>query len=103
LKAEVRTADVDGATVAWNERSGAAAGDADRHGLDDGRMGSGAALPGTVRPGLTGPWQVLGRIDIPLEDMIKLGYIYVSTWSPRGNLKLLLRTLGVVFQARGAY
>jgi lipopolysaccharide/colanic/teichoic acid biosynthesis glycosyltransferase len=46
---------------------------------------------------------VLGRSDIPLEDMIKLGYIYVSTWSPRGNLKLLLRTLGVVFQARGAY
>jgi exopolysaccharide biosynthesis polyprenyl glycosylphosphotransferase len=57
----------------------------------------------TVRPGLTGPWQVLGRSDIPFEDMIKLDYMYVSTWSPRGDLKLLLATVAVVFQARGAY
>ena len=56
-----------------------------------------------VRPGLTGPWQVLGRSDIPFEDMVKLDYMYVSTWSSRGDLKLLLRTVGVVFQARGAY
>lgn len=56
-----------------------------------------------VRPGLTGPWQVLGRSDIPFEDMIKLDYMYVSTWSPRGDLKLLLKTVAVVFQARGAY
>jgi len=56
-----------------------------------------------VRPGLTGPWQVLGRSDIPFEDMIKLDYMYVSTWSPRGDLKLLLRTVAVVFKARGAY
>ncbi len=56
-----------------------------------------------VRPGLTGPWQVLGRSDIPFEDMIKLDYMYVSTWSPRGDLKLLLRTVAVVFHARGAY
>ena len=56
-----------------------------------------------VRPGLTGPWQVLGRSDIPFEDMIKLDYMYVSTWSPRGDIKLLLRTVAVVFQARGAY
>ena len=52
---------------------------------------------------MTGPWQVFGRSDIPFEDMIKLDYMYVSTWSPRGDLKLLLRTVGVVFQARGAY
>lgn len=56
-----------------------------------------------VRPGLTGPWQVFGRSDIPFEDMLKLDYMYVSTWSPRGDLKLLLRTVGVVLQARGAY
>jgi exopolysaccharide biosynthesis polyprenyl glycosylphosphotransferase len=57
----------------------------------------------SVRPGLTGPWQVLGRSDIPFEDMVKLDYMYVSTWSSRGDLKLLLRTVAVVFQARGAY
>lgn len=56
-----------------------------------------------VRPGLTGPWQVLGRSDIPFEDMVKLDYMYVCTWSPRGDMKLLLRTIGVVLGARGAY
>jgi exopolysaccharide biosynthesis polyprenyl glycosylphosphotransferase len=56
-----------------------------------------------VRPGLTGPWQVLGRSDIPFEDMVKLDYMYVSTWSLRGDIKLLLRTIGVVLGARGAY
>ena len=32
-----------------------------------------------------GPWQLFGRSDIPFEDMIKLDYMYVSTWSPRGD------------------
>ena len=56
-----------------------------------------------VRPGLTGPWQVLGRSHIPFEDMLKLDYMYVSTWSPRGDLKLLLRTVAAVVKTRGAY
>ncbi len=56
-----------------------------------------------VRPGLTGPWQVLGRSDIPFEDMVKLDCMYVSSWSPRGDLKLLLRTIGAILRPRGAY
>ena len=56
-----------------------------------------------TRPGLTGPWQVLGRSDIPFDDMIKLDYMYVNSWSPRGDLKLLLQTVGVVLRPQGAY
>ena len=56
-----------------------------------------------TRPGLTGPWQVLGRSDIPFEDMVKLDYMYVNSWSPRGDLKLLLQTVGVVLRPHGAY
>jgi exopolysaccharide biosynthesis polyprenyl glycosylphosphotransferase len=56
-----------------------------------------------VRPGMTGPWQVLGRSDIPFEDMLKLDYSYVLSWSLVQDLKLLVRTAGAVVKARGAY
>jgi exopolysaccharide biosynthesis polyprenyl glycosylphosphotransferase len=56
-----------------------------------------------VRPGMTGPWQVLGRSDIPFEDMLKLDYSYVLNWSLVDDLKLLVQTAGAVVKGRGAY
>ncbi len=56
-----------------------------------------------VRPGVTGPWQVLGRSAIPFEDMLKLDYTYVTNWSFGDDVKLLFRTLGAIAQGRGAY
>jgi exopolysaccharide biosynthesis polyprenyl glycosylphosphotransferase len=56
-----------------------------------------------VRPGVTGPWQVLGRSAIPFEDMLKLDYTYVTNWSIGDDLKLMLRTVGAIAQRRGAY
>lgn len=54
-----------------------------------------------LTPGLTGPWQVLGRTKIPFEEMIRLDYLYVAEWSLWNDIKLLLRTAPVVFRARG--
>jgi exopolysaccharide biosynthesis polyprenyl glycosylphosphotransferase len=54
-----------------------------------------------VRPGITGPWQVMGRSDIPAEDMLRLDYSYVSAWSFAEDLKLLLRTALTVLGGRG--
>jgi exopolysaccharide biosynthesis polyprenyl glycosylphosphotransferase len=54
-----------------------------------------------LKPGVTGPWQVLGRNEIPFEEMIKLDYHYVTAWSLLNDLKLIFRTIPVVF--RGAY
>jgi lipopolysaccharide/colanic/teichoic acid biosynthesis glycosyltransferase len=54
-----------------------------------------------LTPGLTGPWQVLGRTAIPFNEMIKLDYLYVAEWSLWNDVKLLLRTLPVVIQQRG--
>ena len=34
-----------------------------------------------LKPGMTGLWQVLGRSDIPFDEMVKLDYLYVTTWS----------------------
>jgi exopolysaccharide biosynthesis polyprenyl glycosylphosphotransferase len=54
-----------------------------------------------LTPGLTGPWQVLGRTAIPFEEMVKLDYLYVAEWSLWNDLKLLLRTLPVVVGRSG--
>ena len=54
-------------------------------------------------PGITGLWQVLGRNDIPFEEMVKLDYIYVTNWSLWWDFKILCQTLPVVLARRGAY
>jgi lipopolysaccharide/colanic/teichoic acid biosynthesis glycosyltransferase len=56
-----------------------------------------------IRPGMTGPWQVLGRSDIPFEEMLKLDYGYALNWSLTEDLKLLVHTMSVVMKGRGAY
>jgi exopolysaccharide biosynthesis polyprenyl glycosylphosphotransferase len=52
-------------------------------------------------PGMTGYWQVLGSSRIPLDEMVRIDYLYVSNWSLWLDLKILLRTVGHVFTARG--
>ena len=54
-------------------------------------------------PGITGLWQVLGRNDIPFEEMVKLDYVYVTNWSLWWDVKILVQTLPVVLNRRGAY
>jgi exopolysaccharide biosynthesis polyprenyl glycosylphosphotransferase len=54
-----------------------------------------------LTPGMTGPWQVLGSTRIPLDEMVKLDYLYVATWSLWGDAKLLLRTIVFVLSRRG--
>ena len=56
-----------------------------------------------LTPGLTGPWQVLGRTAIPFQEMIKLDYLYVAEWSLWWDLKFLCQTIPVVLGKRGAY
>jgi exopolysaccharide biosynthesis polyprenyl glycosylphosphotransferase len=56
-----------------------------------------------MTPGITGLWQVLGRNDIPFEEMTKLDYLYVTNWSVWWDLKILCQTIPVVLGKRGAY
>jgi len=53
-----------------------------------------------LKPGITGLWQVLGRDDIPFEEMVRLDYVYVTTWSMLNDLKLILRTVPALYRAR---
>ena len=55
-----------------------------------------------LTPGITGLWQVLGRTNIPFEEMVKLDYLYVANWSVWGDIRLILRTLPVILSRRGA-
>jgi lipopolysaccharide/colanic/teichoic acid biosynthesis glycosyltransferase len=55
-----------------------------------------------VSPGMTGLWQVSGRTTIPFMGMLHLDCRYVDTWSLRGDLALLARTIPEVLRGRGA-
>ena len=55
-----------------------------------------------LTPGVTGLWQVLGRTNIPFEEMVKLDYLYVTNWSLWQDVRLLIHTLPAVLGRRGA-
>jgi exopolysaccharide biosynthesis polyprenyl glycosylphosphotransferase len=55
-----------------------------------------------LTPGITGYWQVLGRTRIPFEEMVKLDYLYVMSWSLWEDVRLMLRTLPVILNGKGA-
>lgn len=48
-------------------------------------------------PGITGLWQVSGRNRLSFDEMVKLDIEYLENWSIRRDLKILWRTMGVVF------
>jgi exopolysaccharide biosynthesis polyprenyl glycosylphosphotransferase len=57
-----------------------------------------------VLPGITGLWQVSGRSEITdFEEVVRLDTTYIENWSLWLDFHILLRTVKVVFQRRGAY
>lgn len=56
----------------------------------------------SVRPGLTGLWQVSGRSDLGYDERVNLDIYYVQNWSFWLDVKILIKTVGVVLRGRGA-
>lgn len=56
-----------------------------------------------VRPGITGMWQVNGRNDIDYPERVQMDSWYVRNWSMWMDILLLLRTVKVVVDKKGAY
>lgn len=57
----------------------------------------------SLKPGLTGMWQVSGRSDIEnFEDVVKLDLKYIDNWSFGMDIKLIIKTVAVVILGRGA-
>jgi lipopolysaccharide/colanic/teichoic acid biosynthesis glycosyltransferase len=57
----------------------------------------------TVKPGLTGLWQVSGRSDLAWDEAVRLDLLYVDNWSLGLDLAIVARTFGAVLGHRGAY
>jgi exopolysaccharide biosynthesis polyprenyl glycosylphosphotransferase len=56
-----------------------------------------------VLPGITGLWQVSGRNNVSFEEMVGLDRYYVDNWSLRLDLRIMLKTIAVVVNRKGAY
>ena len=54
-----------------------------------------------VPPGVTGLWQIFGSARIPMDEMVKIDYLYGANWSLWLDLKILLRTIPFVLSRRG--
>jgi len=57
----------------------------------------------TVKPGITGPWQVQGRADLSYEDRVLASMHYIRNYAIWLDLAILLRTIPAVLRQRGAY
>ena len=55
-----------------------------------------------VTPGITGLWQVQGRQDPSFDSYVSLDVAYIENWSIWLDLKIILRTVGVVFAGTGS-
>jgi Undecaprenyl-phosphate galactose phosphotransferase WbaP len=56
-----------------------------------------------VKPGITGLWQVSGRSSCTYGQRVQLDRQYARTWSLRGDIVILFKTLSAVFNQDGAY
>lgn len=57
----------------------------------------------SMKPGITGKWQVSGRSNIKnFEDVVKLDCEYIDEWSPILDIQILIKTVGVVLTHKGA-
>ena len=56
----------------------------------------------SVRPGMTGLWQVSGRSEVGFDEWVVMDNHYIDGWSLKLDLKILARTVGTVIKRSGA-
>lgn len=56
-----------------------------------------------VKPGITGLWQVSGRSETSFDEYLKLDMYYIEHWSLWIDIKIILKTIWVIIQRKGAY
>lgn len=56
----------------------------------------------SVKPGMTGLWQVSGRSDVSFEQWVEMDLAYIDSWSLVQDFLILLQTFRVMVQGKGA-
>ncbi|HEY8666894.1 MAG TPA: undecaprenyl-phosphate galactose phosphotransferase WbaP [Tepidisphaeraceae bacterium] len=67
------------------------------------RYGQVFRLYTTVKPGITGMWQVSGRNDIGYDDRVVLDQFYIRHWSPWLDVYIMAKTVVALVNRDGAY
>jgi lipopolysaccharide/colanic/teichoic acid biosynthesis glycosyltransferase len=67
------------------------------------RYGTYKELLLSVKPGITGYWQIHGRQTVDYEERIRMDMHYIQNWSLGMDLKILLGTPLKVLKREGAY
>jgi exopolysaccharide biosynthesis polyprenyl glycosylphosphotransferase len=57
----------------------------------------------TVKPGLTGLWQIRGRSDVSYDERVRLDMYYIRNYSIWLDVQILFQTIPAVLKGRGAY
>jgi exopolysaccharide biosynthesis polyprenyl glycosylphosphotransferase len=55
----------------------------------------------SITPGITGAWQLHGPVSMPMDEMMRIDYLYVANWSWWSDAKIMLRTVLHVVGRRG--
>ena len=57
----------------------------------------------SMTPGLTGMWQISGRSDIKdFDEVVRLDMEYIDNWNILKDIKILFKTVAVVFFGKGS-
>jgi exopolysaccharide biosynthesis polyprenyl glycosylphosphotransferase len=56
-----------------------------------------------VLPGMTGLWQISGRSGLEFDDLVRLDFAYIESWSIWSDVSIIARTIPAVLSGRGAY
>lgn len=57
----------------------------------------------TVKPGLTGLWQVRGRSNVSYEERVRFDMFYIRNWTIWLDIQIILQTIPTVLSKRGAF
>jgi lipopolysaccharide/colanic/teichoic acid biosynthesis glycosyltransferase len=57
----------------------------------------------SIKPGITGLWQVSGRQDLSYQRRVELDMFYIDNWSFAADVRILVKTVWVVLSTRGAH
>jgi lipopolysaccharide/colanic/teichoic acid biosynthesis glycosyltransferase len=57
----------------------------------------------SVKPGITGLWQVSGHHEVTFEERIQYDLFYINNWNLPMDLRIILKTVPVLFNMRAAH